>query len=326
MKRREATLALLATAAAALPFGARSQPGAVKRRVAVVAVGSLASQPLASLVEGLRELGYVEGQNIEFDRPLANADFSRLAEMSARAVERRPEVIVAFGTTATASARKATQRIPIVTVMGSDPVQLGFVTNLARPEGNLTGLAMETQALAGKRVELLKEIVPEMRRLAVLWNPAGSAQPANLRLVEKAASQLGVGVQVIEVRSAADLEGATAAFSKSRPDALLVIPSSSLAALRDRLVQLAVAHKLPSVHQGADDVRAGGLVSYSPDSKAQFRRAAFFVDRILKGAKPGELPIEQPTKFELVLNLKTAKALGITIPHSVLVRADEVIQ
>jgi putative ABC transport system substrate-binding protein len=325
MNRRKATLALLATAAAALPFGARSQPGAVKRRVAVVAVGSLASQPLASLVEGLRELGYVEGQNIEFDRPLANAEFSRLAEMSARAVERRPEVIVAFGTTATASARKATQQIPIVTVMGSDPVQLGFVTNLARPEGNLTGLAMETQALAGKRVELLKEIVPEMRRLAVLWNPAGSAQPANLRLVEKAASRLGVGVQVIEVRSAADLAGAAAALSKSRPDALLVIPSSLFGALRDRLVQLAVAYRLPSV-LSADAVRAGGLASYSPDPKAQFRRAAYFVDRILKGAKPGELPIEQPTKFELVLNLKTAKALGITIPHSVLVRADEVIQ
>jgi putative ABC transport system substrate-binding protein len=295
-----------------------------KRRIAIVAVGSLSQPPLIGLVEGLRERGLVEGRDFELAYP--RAEFADLAQMSTWAVERKADVIVAFGTTATGTALAATRVIPIVTVMGSDPVALGFVKNLARPEGNLTGLAMETQMLAGKRVELIHEIVPGLRRLAVAWNSAGAAQRDNLRLVQDAAARLGIGVQAFEIRNAADVDAASAVLAKEKAGAFLEVPSSLFIAIRGRLVKLAAAHRLPSVFGGMEAVRAGGLVSYSPDLRAQFRRAALFVERILKGAKPSELPIEQPTKLQLAVNLGTARALGVTIPRSVMVRADEVIE
>lgn len=324
MNRREVLALLLLNGA--LPAVCLAQAPALRRRVSVVAVGSLSQPPLASLVQGLRELGHVEGRDIEYEHPFEAGDLTALAQMSARAVERKADVIVTYGTTATRSAVKATKVIPIVAVLGSDPVQLGLVKNLARPEGNLTGLATQTQMLAGKRIELIREIVPGLRRLAVLWNPAGTAQAGNLRLVQNEAGRLGIGVQVIEIKSVGDLDAASAALSKERPDGLLEIPSTVFRSIQNQILKLAVAHKLPAVYGDASSARAGGLVSYSPDVSAQFRRAALFVDRILKGAKPAELPIEQPSRLTLVLNLKTARALGIVIPQSVLVRADEVIQ
>jgi putative ABC transport system substrate-binding protein len=309
-----------------VPLAGRAQPAGEKRRVAVVTIGSLARQPLASLVEGLRELGHVEGRNLEFIPPDQKGSYARLAEMARNAVERKSDVIVSFGTSATAAATKATSTIPIVMVVGADPVALGFVRNLARPEANVTGLATGIQILATKRLELLKEIVPGMRRIAVLWNPASTGQAASLRLVEQAAKQLGASVQAIEIRSAADIEGASAALSRAKPDALLALPASMLPELGSRIVQLAAAQKLPAAYAGVPIVREGGLMAYTTDEKAQLRRAAYYVDRILKGAKPGDLPIEQPTKFELVLNMKTAKKLGLKISRDFLARVDEVIQ
>lgn len=324
--RRRAFIFFVGGAAVSLPFAARAQAPALKRRIAVIAVGTLAQPPLASLVEGLRELGYVAGRNIEFEPPLSNADFAGFAQLAARAVERKSDVIVSYGTTATDAARRATKSIPIVMVIGSDPVQLGFVKSLGRPDANLTGVAQETQALAGKRIELIKEIVPAMRRLAVVVNPASANITGNLGLVEQEAKRVGVSVLRVEIRSGADFDAAGTVLSRAKADAMLIVPSSLFVELQDRLVALAAVHKIPAVHAYAASVRAGGLISYASDLKANFRHAAVYVDRILKGAKPGDLPIEQPTKFELVLNMKTARALGLKIPQSVLVRADEVIE
>lgn len=325
MNRRDTVLALLALGAA--PLAVRAQGSGGRRRVAVITIGSLARQPAASLVEGLRELGHVEGRNLEFIPPAEKGSYAQLAEMARVAVERKSDVIVAIGTSATAAATKATRTVPIVMVAGADPVALGFVSNLARPEANVTGLATAVQVLVAKRLELLKDIVPGMRRVAVLWNPTSAGQSSSLKLAEQAAKQLGVSLHAIEIRSAADIEGASGALSRAKPQALLPLSASMLSPeLGSQFVQLAAARKLPAAYATAPIVRAGGLLAYSTDEKAQLRRAAYYVDRILKGAKPGELPIEQPTRFELVVNLKTAKALGITIPKSVLLRADEVIE
>ncbi len=326
MNRRETLRALVALCAAAASPRAAAQTPAAKRRVAIVAAGSLARQPLASLVDGLRSLGYVDGRDIEFLPPSAKPGYGPLAALAADAVQRGADVIVSFGTTATEAAKKATASVPIVMVVGTDPVALGFVSNLARPEGNITGLATSNQLLIAKRVELLKEIVPRMRRIAVLWNPASSGQKASLSLIEQAASRLDAKVHAVEIRGVADVEAAAASLSKAGVDALLAVPSTTFLEMGPQLVKLAARLKLPAIYSHADFVRAGGLISYSPDLNDQLRRAAVYVDRILKGAKPGDLPVEQPTKFELVANRGAAKVLGIAIPQAVLVRADEVIE
>jgi putative ABC transport system substrate-binding protein len=248
-----------------------------------------------------------------------------LAGLAAEAVRRKADVIVAFGTSATQASMKATSSVPIVFVVGTDPVELGFVSNLARPEANLTGLATLTQLLVAKRLELLKELVPTLREVAVLWNPASSGQAASLKIVMQAAGRIGAIVQPIEIGSTADLQIASAALSKSKPDALIAVPSTSFLEMAAAIVALAAELRLPAVFAHADFVTAGGLMSYSPDLKGQFRRAAVYVDRILKGAKPADLPVEQPTKFELAINLRTARQLGITIPRTVLIRAEIVI-
>jgi putative ABC transport system substrate-binding protein len=325
LNRRNTLHALAALcAAAASPYLGAQAPG-TKRRVAIVASGSLAHQPLASLVEGLRAMGYIEGRDIEFFAPSAMQGYAPLAALAVSAVQRGAEVIVSFGTTATQAARKATASVPIVMVVGSDPVALGLVGNLARPEANVTGLATSNQVLISKRVELLKEIVPRMRRVAVMWNPASSGQQASLRLIEQAATRIDAKIHAVEIKNASDIEAASAPLSKAGVDAIIAVPSTTFLEIGPQLVKLAARLKLPSIYAHADYVRAGGLVSYSPDLNDQLRRAAIYVDRILKGAKPGDLPIEQPTKFELVANRGTAKALGIAFPQSVLVRADEII-
>jgi len=321
MNRRDL---LLAAGGLFVHTHAGAQPA--PRRVAVVAVGSLDRQPLASLVEGLRALGYEGGRNLELSPPAAKQGYAALAALAADAVRNRAEVIVAFGTTATQAAVKATTSIPIVIVVGTDPVEMGFVRNYARPEGNVTGQAHAAQELVAKRMALLKEVVPALRRLGVVWNPASSGQAASLRIVEQESRRMGVSVHPVEVRGPADFERARAAIAAAKVDALIIVPSTQFLELGRDLVRLATAARLPAAFTHADFVDIGGLMSYSPDLKDQFRHAAGYVDRILKGAKPSELPVEQPVKFELVINRKTARALGVAIPQSVLLRADRVIE
>jgi putative ABC transport system substrate-binding protein len=296
------------------------------RRVALVTLGSLSKHPVASFAEGMRELGYQDGRNVELLAPWPDPQYSQLAGMAAEAVKREADVIVTYGATATQAARKATQKIPIVMVIGADPIELGIVSNLGRPGGNITGIGTSTQALIEKRVELLKELLPGMRRLAALWNSTSAGQTASLKVLRQASQRLGVAVLPIDLKERKGLGGVAELLRKEQPDALTALPSTTLVALGHQIVKLAAELRLPAVYTDAEFVRAGGLISYSADARAQLRRAAYYVDRILKGAKPAELAIEQPTKFDAAVNLRTAKMLGITVPAGVMIRADEVIQ
>ena len=295
-------------------------------RVALVTLGSLDKHPVASFGEGMRELGYQDGRNVQILPPWPNARHAQLADMAAEAVKRESDVIVTYGATATEAARRATRSIPIVMVIGADPVALGIVSNLARPEGNVTGVSTSTQVLIQKRVELLKEVLPGMRRLAALWNSSSAGQTGSLELLRRASQQLGVAVQPIDLKDRKGLSGVAELLRGERPDALTALPSTTLVALGHQIVRLADDLRIPAVYTDAEFVRAGGLISYSADAKAQLRRAAYYVDRILKGARPGELAVEQPTKFELAVNLRTAKTLKLTIPAGVMIRADEVVE
>jgi putative ABC transport system substrate-binding protein len=306
-----------------LARSANAQPQ--MRRVAVVSVADVARPPLASLIQGLRELGYEAGRNLEII-PATHASYARLGEMAANAVKRDPEAIVTWGSTATRAAKAATWSIPIVMVVGIDPIEHGFVRTYARPDGNITGIAMSSHLLSVKRVELLKEVLPAVRRFGVLWSAESASQPITIKHIEAAAGRLGLNMHAVEVSDPRALKGAFAKFAEAGVEALLPISSAMLTRESAEIVRLAASHRIPTVYAGAAPVRSGGLISYGPDISAQFRHAAAFVDRILKGAKPAEMPIEQPTKFEMIVNLKTAKALGIEIPKSVLFRADEVIQ
>ena len=321
MSRRRFLAVLLAA-----PFLGEARAQRRPRRVAVVTLGSLEKHPLASLVEGLRELGYEHGRNIEILAPRPGAAYRDLPKMAAAAVEGRADVIVAHGASATRAVKAATATIPIVMVVGADPVEMGFVGNFARPEANLTGLGTETHLLIAKRVELLSEIVPRMRRLAVLWNSSSAGQSASFKLLRQASEPLGIELLTIDLRGRDGLAGVSESLAKARAHALIVLSATTLARLGPQVVELAARHRVPAVYADADLVRQGGLAAYSPDAGAQLHRAAYYVDRILKGAKPAELAVEQPTKFELVLNLKTAKALGLTIPPRVMIRADRVIE
>jgi putative ABC transport system substrate-binding protein len=321
MKRRSFLVGMLA-----VPFAGTAYAQSRMRRVAVVTLSSLSRQPLASLFEGLRELGYENGRNVELLLPEPKTQYRQLPAMAAAAVERGAEVIVAYGATAIAATKRTTRTVPIVMIVGADPVALGFITNLARPEGNITGLATSTQVLIAKRMELLRESVPGLRRLAVLWNSDSAGQKSSLDILVAAATRAGVTVDAIDLRGRNGVSGVSDLLAKDRPDALTPLSSTTLRALGPEVIKLAAAHKLPAIYADPELVREGALMAYSADTKAQVRRAAYYVDRLLKGAKPGDLPVEQPTKFELAVNLKTARALGITIPQSVLLRADELIQ
>lgn len=321
MRRRFLLAALLA---APLLGGVRAQ--ARLRRIAVVALGSLEKHPLASLVEELHKLGYEHGRNIEMLAPPADATYRDLPRMAAAAVERGAGIIVAHGASATQAVKAATATIPIVMVVGADPVEMGFVRNLARPEANLTGLGTETQLLTNKRVELLHEIVPGMKRLAVLWNSSSAGQSASFKLLREVCAPLGIELQPVDLRGRDGLAGVSGDLAKAKAHGLIVLSATTLARLGPQLVELAARQRLPAVYADAELVRQGGLAAYSPDARAQLRRAAHYVDRILKGAKPADLAVEQPTKFELAVNVNTAKALGLAIPDAVMIRADEVIR
>jgi putative ABC transport system substrate-binding protein len=281
------------------------------------------------LRQGLRELGYVEGQHITIETRAADGRYERLPELAAELVRLPADVMVAGGTPAIRAAKHATSTIPIVMAVSTDPVGAGLVTSLARPGGNVTGLSLGTgEEFAGKWVELLKEAVPRVSRVGALRDSTADASILGpvVRETERAAQALGLKLHFLEARDGAELERVFAAMTSVGDKALIVLPSAGFNAQRKRIVDLAAARRLPAIYQHGEFVDAGGLMSYGPNLLALFHRAAYYVDRILKGAKPADLPVEQPTKFELVINLKTAKQIGLTIPPNVLARADRVIK
>jgi ABC-type uncharacterized transport system substrate-binding protein len=278
--------------------------------------------------QALRDLGYVEGQNIAFEYRYAKGKLDRFPELAAELVRLKVDIIVvAGGNTLIQAAKNATKTISIV-MSGSapDPVEAGFVDSLARPGGNVTGLALLVNELAGKRLELLKEAVPKLARVAVLHDPALPPNLLELKEVQAAAPALGLTIQPWEVRGMDDFDRVFAALNKQRPDGLYVLAGRLVTSNRKQIVGFALKSRLPSVYPQREYVDAGGLMSYGADQAESYRRVAYYVDRILKGAKPADLPVEQPTKFELVFNLKTAKQIGLTIPQSMLYRADKVIK
>ena len=295
--------------------------------VALLLIGSRSeSEPLtAAFRQGLRDLGYVEGQNIAVEFRWADLP-QRLPDLATDLVRGKVDIIVTQGTPAAQAAKRATSTIPIVMATSGDPVRIGLVASLARPGGNVTGNSMLATELSGKRLELLKEIVPGVSRIAVLSNPTNPTHALFLRETEAAAKTLGVVLQVLEVRGPDDFERVFQAATSGRAGALLVLEDPVLTAHRTRLANLATKSRLPALYGLSGFAEAGGLAHYGPSLPEGFRRAAVYVDKILRGAKPGDLPIEQASKFELVINVKTAKALGLPIPQSVLLRADRVVE
>jgi len=302
------------------------QPGKIPR---IGVLASIRSPATEGFERGLRELGYVEGKNILIEWRLVQGKFERLPEFAADLVRLKVDVIVAPATPYVLAARNATATIPIVFALVADPVAAGFVASLARPGGNITGLSNIGGELNAKRLELLKEAVPKVRQVGVLTNPAGAGFPLAevLKELEVAARLLGVQLQVQYARAPSEIDGAFAAMSREGARAVIVVSGSPMFyAERTRLATLALKAGLPTMSEFPESVEAGGLMSYAANTPDLMRRSAHYVDKILKGAKPADLPVEQPTKFELVINLKTAKAIGLTIPQSVLLRADELIQ
>ena len=282
---------------------------------------------IAAFKQGLRELGYVEGKTVLLEVRLAEGTVERFPQLARELVTLKPDVIVATSDVAIASVRRETQTIPIVMVVSSDPAGAGFVANLARPGGTVTGLSALSPETSGKRLELLREVVPGLSPVALLWNPDSRGNLLDYKETEAAARSLHVELQSVELFRGEDLDRAFSTVTKGRAQALIVpVGNPITVARRDKVAHFAQRSRLPSIYGVREYVDAGGLMSYGPSTADLFRRAATYVDKILKGAKPADLPVEQPTKFELVINLKTAKALGLTIPLSLLQRADHVIQ
>jgi putative ABC transport system substrate-binding protein len=296
-------------------------------RIGVLTLGFAPStRPIKAFRQGLREHGYVEGRNIALEFRFADGRTDRLAALATELIGLKVDIVVTESNVAALAAKRATQTIPIVMAVAGDPLKAGVVASLARPGGNITGLTLIHPEVSGKRLALLKEAVPKIGLVAVMWNPTNPAALEFLRQTEEASRSVGVQLQAIEVRNPGELTGAFDAVTTARPSALISLGDGMLWSVRTRIVDFALKNRLPGVFPERDFPEAGGLMSYGPDVAANFQRAAVFVDKILKGAKPGDLPIEQPTKFELVINLKTAKALGLAIPPSLLLRADQVIE
>jgi putative tryptophan/tyrosine transport system substrate-binding protein len=276
--------------------------------------------------QGLHELGYVDGQSMTIESRYAEGQLARLPDLAVQLVRLKVDVIVAGGSTAIRAAKNATKLIPIVMAHGSDPVALGYVASLARPGGNITGLTHLAPELGGKRLELLKNIIPQLTRVAILTDPGTGGHAPQMKELEVAAPALGLQLQAVEVRAPNELENAFSAMMTGRAGALIGLQQPTLDRLRGRIVDLAAKHRLPAMYPNSEYVETGGLMCYAADIIAMFRRSAVYADKILKGAKPAELPVEQPTKFEFVINLKAAKRIGLTVPPNVLARADKVIR
>jgi putative ABC transport system substrate-binding protein len=314
---------------AAAPRAVGAQPAGKVPRIGWLGGPSRESaQPFVrAFQQGLKDLGWIEGQNIVIEWRFADGKAERLPGLAAELVGLRVDLIVVPSTPTALAAKNATKSIPLIAVAGGDPVALGLVTSLARPGGNITGLTSSVgPEMAGKQLELLKEAVPTASRMAVLWNPATPGNALALREVEIAARVLGVELQPLEAKRLDDFERAFATMIRQRAGALLVLGDVMFTTHRARLTDLALKSRLAAMYGDRQFVHGGGLIAYGANLLDNFRRAAVYVDRILRGAKPGDLPIERPTKFELVVNLKTAKALGLTISPSLLQRADQVIQ
>jgi putative ABC transport system substrate-binding protein len=318
-------LLLLAVLALAVP-----PPAAAPARDRVWKIGFLEDGAgdvrLPHFRRKLRELGYVEGRHVVIEHRATHDRRERLAALAAELVGLQPDVIVTSGIPAAQALKKATTTIPIVVSAASDFLGTGLVANLARPGGNITGMTSLTAELSGKRVELLRELIPGLTRVAVLWNAANPGAVRTWEETQSAARRLSLQVQALEVRTADDLPRAFDAATKAGAPALIVVQDTLTLAQRATIARLASQHRLPAIYGTSLVVDAGGLISYATDLTELYRRAAVFVDKILKGARPGDLPIEQPTTFELVINLKTAKALGLTIPPGLLARADRLIR
>ena len=326
MKRRE-FITLLGGAVAAWPLAARAQQPGRLRTIGFLGPNthSAASEWVAALVKRLRELGWTEGRTITIEYRWAEGREERFAEIAAELVRLKADVIVTSGTQAVMASKNATSVIPIVFATAGDPVGSGLVASLARPGGNVTGLATLANELAGKRLELLREVVPSLRRLAIMGNVGNPYIMLELDEVRAAARMLGLEAITLEIRRAQDLASAFEAL-KSGADALYVCTDALVNTHRIRINIAALGERLPTMHGSRDFVEAGGLMSYGPNFPDMFRRTADYVDKILRGAKPGDLPVEQPTKFDLVVNLTTAKALRLEIPPTLLTRADEVLE
>jgi len=319
---------LLAIATAGPPIDAQ-QPTRVPKIGFLFTGDQVRTAPqIAAFRQELRELGYVEGKTVRLELRFAEGAAERLPQLARELVALKPDVIVATTDPAIAAVRRETQTIPIVMVFSSDPAGTGFVASLARPGGNVTGLSTQSPELAGKRLELLREVVPGLARVALLWNPDSRGNLLEYKETEVVARSLHVELQSVELSRAEDLERAFSAVTNGRAQALIVSPGNPVAiARRDQVASFAQRSRLPSIYGVREDVDdEGGLMSYGPSRTDMYRRAAIFVDKILKGAKPADLAVEQPTKFELVINLRTAKALGLTISPSILRRADDVIR
>jgi len=326
MDRRAFLAVVAAGGVIAMPAVARAQQAGKVHRIGFLSLQSGLTSTTDAFPQGLGELGYVEGRNLIIEYRWAAQKEERLPELAAELVRLKVEVIVTAAAPTIEAARRATSTIPIVMAAVADPVGSGLVTSLARPGGNVTGLTALSTDLAGKRLQLVREVVPKATRVAVLAYHGTSATRLFLEQMRAAAQQMGVQLVVQEVNEAGGLPGAFTTMQRERAQALIVQVTPFSADNAKRIVELAAQHRLPAMYDVRSFVDAGGLVSYGPSLPEMFHRAAFYVDRILKGAKPADLPIEQPTKFELVINMKAAKALALVIPPAILGRADEVIQ
>jgi putative ABC transport system substrate-binding protein len=328
MSRREFAISLGALALAA-PFASHSQSAKIPRigYLQPIVPQNGTSPYLEDVRQGLRDLGYVEGKNIQLEIRWGEGKLERMPTLANELVRMKVDVIVAVSSPAIWAAKRATTTIPIVMPLSSDPVGDGLVASLARPGGNITGMSMMAPELSAKRLQLLKQVFPKQDRpAAVLWNPDYVGMAARFKQLQIEAPTVGMNVRSVEIRDSRELEQALAALDRDRPDAMVLLADPLTMSQRLRIVEFAAEEKLPAIYEASQFVEAGGLMSYGPNLDGMLRRSAIYVDKILRGAKPADLPIEQPEKFELVINLKTAKELGIAIPQSVLVQADRVIR
>jgi putative ABC transport system substrate-binding protein len=330
VKRRE-FITLLGGAAMAWPLAARAQQGERVRQIGVL-MSAVESDPRAleyitAFAQGLAELGWIVGRNVRIEYRWGAGDVDRFRSYAAELVALSPDVVVATAGSIVGAFQQASRTVPIVFVTTIDPIGGGWVESLSRPGTNATGFASSEFSMSGKRLELLKEIAPGVKRVAVIRDPSVPAGSGGLAAIQTVAPSLGVELTAIGVRDAGEIERAITAFARGSNDGLITVgPTSSVQRYRDLIITLAARHRLPAIYPGRLFVISGGLICYGADPIDQYRRAAGYVDRILKGEKPADLPVQQPTKYELVINLKAAKALGIEVPATVLARADEVIE
>jgi len=327
MKKAAVSSILVAVVLLAVGVTAEAQQPKKVPRIGFLSVTSSGQDPrLEAFRQGLREMGYVEGKNFTLEYRSAEGKFDRLPALAAELIRLNVDVIVTQGTPAAAAAKNATSTIPIIVSGGTDPVATGLVSSLARPGGNITGVTIMNEELAGKRLELLKETSPKVSRIGVLWNSANPGAAVVFKQTQSAAQELRLSLQSLEVQTVNDLQGAFEAATRSGVNGLALLATSPITDHLKLVADLAVKNRLPSIYDRSDFVEAGGLMSYGPNVPDMSRRAAVYVDKVLKGANPGDLPVERPTKFELVINLKTAKVLGLTIPPVVMMRAEKVIK